>query len=118
MAQVKIMYWKEIPVQVKAAGGDGEISKPLDARFQEAVDAVAMMDGSFTTDEYLDSWQWGEPFESEGAVAEAVDRTVLIFNKGMPENFVSRIRDMHKSNKRDSTPGAIDHWLIGGRNEE
>ena len=35
------------------------MSRQLDARFQEGVDAVAMMDGSMGTDDYLMAWEWG-----------------------------------------------------------
>ena len=35
MARVRIMYWKEIPVQVKADDESGEASAQLDDRFQQ-----------------------------------------------------------------------------------
>ena len=52
MARVRVMYWKEIPVQVQAEDADGRVTRQLDERFQKAVDAVAMIDGSQGTDEY------------------------------------------------------------------
>ena len=45
MARVRVMYWKEIPVQVQAEDADGRLTRQLDERFQKAVDAVAMIDG-------------------------------------------------------------------------
>ena len=59
LAKVRIMYWKEIPVQVQAQDGAGTVSRQLDPRFQEGVDAVAMFDGSAGTDDYLMAWEWG-----------------------------------------------------------
>ena len=53
MARLRVMYWKEIPVQVQAEDDSGRVSRPLDDRFQKAADAVAMKDGSQGTDEYL-----------------------------------------------------------------
>ena len=47
------MYWKEVPVQVQASDENGTVSVPLDGRFQEAADALSMMDGSAGTDQYL-----------------------------------------------------------------
>ena len=37
MAKLRIMYWKEIPIQVQAEDESDTISKQLDGRFQEAV---------------------------------------------------------------------------------
>ena len=53
------MYWKEIPVQVQATDDSETQSRQLEPRFQEAVDAVCMMEGSYGSDEYLDAWEWG-----------------------------------------------------------
>ena len=54
------MYWKEIPVQVQALDDSGVVSRQLDDRFQEGVDAISMLDGSSGSDEYLDAWEWGD----------------------------------------------------------
>ena len=59
------MYWKEIPVQVQTVENGDVVSVPLDDRFQQAVDSISMMEGSFGTDDYLDGWQWGEYCEIE-----------------------------------------------------
>ena len=46
MAIVRLLYWKEIPTQVRVEDESGSISKILDDRFQQGVDTVAMFDGS------------------------------------------------------------------------
>ena len=66
MAKVRVMYWKEIPVQVQAANGPEQVSKPLDERFQQGADAISMFDGSAGTDDYLMAWNWGEYLEGRG----------------------------------------------------
>jgi hypothetical protein len=111
MAKVRVMYWKEIPVQVQAEDEAGQVSRPLDERFQQGVDAISMFDGSSGSDDYLMGWQWGEYVEVEGSAAEAAARAVERFNKGFPQDFVARIRDLHRSGKRDPRPGAVDHWI-------
>ena len=110
-SQTSVLYWKEIPVQVKAENDETAVSLPLDNRFQEAADAVAMMDGSYGGDAYLDAWQWGEPTHSELNPKPAADQLAERFNNGMPEDFVTRIRDLHNAGKRVEKPGAIDHWV-------
>ena len=105
------MYWKEVPVQVQAVDDAGAVSKPLDPRFQEAADAIAMFDGSAGTDEYMMAWEWGPYEESDGPAAAVAEATVARINGGMPLDFVARIRDLHLSGERDPSPGAIDDWM-------
>ena len=110
MARVRVMYWKEIPVQVQAEDESGQVSKPLSSRFQEAVDAVSMFDGSSGGDEYLEAWEWGPYAEVQGSAEATAAATAERLNEGFPQDFVTRIRDMHRSGQRDPSPGAIDHW--------
>ena len=100
-----------MPVQLQATNGSVRISRQLDSRFQEAADAIAMFDGSFGSDAYLEAWEW-VPFEDrEESPESALNRVASKFNDGMPADFVSRIRDMHRNGTRDVSPGAINHWL-------
>jgi hypothetical protein len=112
MARVRVMYWKEIPVQVQAEDATGRVSRQLEDRFQQAADTVAMQDGSQGTDEYLDAWGFG-PYEdhTENAAdaAEAVAREL----ENMPVDFVKKVIDMQRDGTRKPVPGAIDHWALG-----
>lgn len=114
MAKVRVMYWKEIPVQVQAVDDSGQVSKPLDERFQQGADAISMFDGSAGTDDYLMAWNWGEYCEVEGTAEEAATVTAERYNNGFPNDFVSRIRDLQNASERDTSPGAIDGWMSGG----
>ena len=111
VARVRIMYWKEIPAQVQAEDSERKVSKQLDLRFQEAVDAVAMFDGSLGTDDYLSAWGWGPYTEVAGAAQQAADALAERLNRSFPQDLVERIRALHQSGKRDPRPGAIDGWL-------
>lgn len=111
MAKVRIMYWKEIPVQVQAEDESGAASAQLDDRFQQGVDIVAMFDKSYGADEYLMGWQWGEYTEEAGTAQEALARVVDRFNTRFPIDFSDRIRKLHEAGQRDPLPGAIDHWV-------
>lgn len=110
LARIRMMYWKEIPVQVQAQDENGQVSKPLDARFQEAADAIAMFDGSAGTDSYLDSWTTSEFIEQDGTATQVADSVSSKFNENMPADFVARIRDMQKNGDRNEHAGAIDSW--------
>src|SRR5260370_37945457 len=72
------MFWKHIPSQVKAWEGDVQVKRMMPDRFQVAIDAYAMKDGSTDMDAYLDGWRWG-PVEAragrpdEGLAAGGAD---------------------------------------------
>jgi hypothetical protein len=71
----QIVYWRDIPAQVKVKAGRNRAAKPLSERFQVFIDRAAMRAGLFNTDDYLNEWRTGEAFDREGepeAVAEAV----------------------------------------------
>ncbi len=105
------MYWKEIPVQAQAQDERGQSSQPLDRRFQEGIDAIAMFDGSAGTDSYLGGWEWGPYNEAPGTAKEAASALAARYNASFPENFVNVIRDLHRSGGRDARPGALDHLM-------
>ena len=105
------MYWKEIPIQVQAQDGSGTISRQLDSRFQQGVDAVSMFDGSTGSDDYLMAWEWGEFVDVEGAAADAADSLADRLNHGFPVDFVARIRDLEREGQRNPAPGAVDYWI-------
>ena len=111
MAKVRVMYWKEIPVQIQAEDDLGQVSRPLDDRFQQGVDAISMFDGSSGGDDYLMAWEWAEHAEMEGNAEEVAARVAGRYNQGFPDDFVARIRDLHQTGQRDPRPGAVDHWI-------
>ena len=117
VAKVRIMYWKEIPVQVQAQDESGTVSKQLDPRFQEGVDAIAMFDGSSGTDDYLTAWEWGDFSKVDETADEAAENAAGRLDSGFPQDFVARVRDLHRDGKRDPTPGAVDHWTDESREE-
>ena len=70
MATVQILYWFDIPVQVKAVTGRERHSVSLSDRFQEAVDQAAMIVGVIDSDDYTELYEWGKPQEREGSPQE------------------------------------------------
>lgn len=75
MASYQILYWCDIPVQVRASEGRTRQSASLSPRFQEAVDQAAMVVGVIDSDDYTELYVWGEPQERAGSpqeVAKAV----------------------------------------------
>ncbi len=73
MAQLQIVYWRDIPAQVLVkAGRRSQARRELSVRFAEAIDMAAMRSGASETDDYLAEWRRGDPAEvSDDLEAEA-----------------------------------------------
>jgi hypothetical protein len=76
MVTYKILYWQEVPVQIKAEGDDDDVSLELPARFMEHVDHLAAQRGLQDADDYLAQWKWSDEEEREGDSAHAVAETI------------------------------------------
>lgn len=61
MAQLVVVYWRDIPAQVIARAGRASAKHELPTRFALAIDQAAMRAGLTGTDAYLDAWRRGEP---------------------------------------------------------
>lgn len=75
MATYKILYWQEIPSQIRAEDDEEDVTLPLDEKFADQIDKMAAQRGLTGADEYLAQWKWSEEEEREGSareVAEAV----------------------------------------------
>jgi hypothetical protein len=77
MAQLTILYWRDIPSQVVVKAGRAAAKRELPERFIRAIDAAAMRAGASGTDAYLADWRRGDPspcgddLEAEASAAAA-----------------------------------------------
>ncbi len=73
MAQLIIVYWRDIPAQVIVKKGRREqVKVQLTERFEKAIDRAAMRGGARSTDDYLAEWHKADPVEvSDDLQAEA-----------------------------------------------
>jgi hypothetical protein len=63
MAQLTIVYWRDIPAQVVVKAGRNNAKRQLDGRFEAAIDRAAMRAKLRDTDSYLAQWHRGAPEE-------------------------------------------------------
>jgi hypothetical protein len=75
VATYTILYWQEIPSQIKAEDDQDDVRLPLDDRFMERIDQLAVQRGLQGTDDYLAQWRWSDQQEREGT-AEEVARAI------------------------------------------
>jgi hypothetical protein len=73
MATYQILYWHDIPVQVRAKDAGGRAGAELPARFQEAIDQAAMAAGLIGSNDYTEAFRWGEQQERAGTAREVAD---------------------------------------------
>lgn len=89
MADLIVVYWREIPAQVIVKKGRQNAKRELSLRFTEAIDMAAMRSGAGDTDAYLAEWRKADPVpvgddleaEADKAMAEieaAYDRERLV----------------------------------------
>jgi hypothetical protein len=75
VAIYKILYWQEVPTQIKVEDDVEDLSVMLDDRFMKLIDILAAKRGLQDADDYLAQWKWSDEQERDGTaqqVAEAV----------------------------------------------
>jgi len=73
MATYKVLYWQEIPSQIKAEDELDELTVPMPDRFQERIDLMAARRGLQESDAYLAQWRWSDEEHREGPAEEVVE---------------------------------------------
>jgi len=64
MAQLQIVYWRDIPASLIVKSGRRNMAKrELSLRFTEAIDMCAMRTGAAETDDYLAEWRKSDPVD-------------------------------------------------------
>ena len=70
MAEVTIVYWRDIPAQIIVGKGRSGSKVKLTERFEQAIDRCAMKIGAKDADAYLAEWRKAAPFTVDGDPAE------------------------------------------------
>jgi hypothetical protein len=73
MTLYRILYWQEVPSQIKADDGVDEVTVPLSSKFMERIDQLAGQRGLQQSDDYLAQWKWSEDEEREGSAEEVAE---------------------------------------------
>ncbi len=76
MALFQILYWQEIPSQVKVWDDFDEVKIELPQRFIAKIDSSAQIQGLAGNDDYLAQWKWSDEEEREGTAQEVADQVI------------------------------------------
>jgi len=69
-SKYQILYWQDIPSQVKAWDNYDEVKLDLPHRFADRIDAEAQRLGVAKGDDYINQLKWGDELERVGAPGE------------------------------------------------
>jgi methanogenic corrinoid protein MtbC1 len=84
MVKFQILYWKDIPSQVKAWDDFNEIKIELPQRFSVRIDALAQSKGLTSTDDFLSQWKWSDEQERNGSAREVAETVKNELEKKFP----------------------------------
>jgi hypothetical protein len=73
MTTYRVLYWQEIPTQIKAEDDMDDVTVMLDDKFMQQVDILAAKRGLQSADDYLAQWKWTEEEERQGSAQEVAD---------------------------------------------
>ena len=73
MTRYKILFWQEIPTQIKAEDESDDVTVALDGKFMAQVDILAARRGLQSSDDYLAQWKWSDEEEREGSASEVAE---------------------------------------------
>jgi hypothetical protein len=85
MADLIVVYWRDIPAQVIVKKGRASAKRELPLRFTEAIDMAAMRSGAAETDAYLAEWRRADPVpvgdDLEAEAQEALERIDAAYDR-------------------------------------
>ena len=73
MAFYQILYWQDIPSQIKVWDDFDEIKIEMPPKFMVKIDSEAKAQGLVDEDSYLNQWRWSEEQERLGTVEEVAE---------------------------------------------
>ena len=76
MAELIVVYWRDIPAQVIVKKGRTSAKRELSLRFTEAIDMAAMRSGAAETDAYLAEWRKAPPVPVSDELEAEADKAV------------------------------------------
>ena len=91
MADLIVVYWRDIPAQVIVRKGRQNAKRELPLRFTEAIDMCAMRVGASDTDAYLAEWRRADPVEVAGELEAEAETAAAKFERDYPRDRLVRL---------------------------
>lgn len=100
MADLVIVYWRDIPAQVIVKQGRKSAKRELSQRFAEAIDMAAMRSGAADTDAYLEEWRRAAPVAVGDDLEAEADKAAADLEAAWPRD---RLVALVQAGGRDGT---------------
>jgi len=100
MADLVIVYWRDIPAQVIVRKGRQSAKRELPPRFAEAIDMAAMRGGASESDAYLAEWRRTAPIAVGDDMEKEAERAATGLDAEYPP---SRLAALAAAGGKDST---------------
>ncbi len=98
LSKYQIIYWRDIPAQIKVKAGRQRAGQPLSNRFPVAIDEAAMRAGLTGSDDYLTQWRNGEWQERDGELDEVANALLAEVEAAYPPE---RLRALIQQNGQE-----------------
>jgi cobalamin-dependent methionine synthase I len=86
-SQYQILYWQDIPSEIKVWDDFDEIKINLPARFTERIDASAQKQGLISQDAYSAHYRWSDAVERPGSPREVAEALKTELEAKFPDGF-------------------------------
>lgn len=86
MADLIVVYWRDIPAQVIVKKGRTSAKRELSLRFTEAIDMCAMRSGAAETDDYLAEWRKADPIPVSDDLDAEADKAAADLEAAYPKD--------------------------------
>ena len=93
MADLIIVYWRDIPAQVIVKKGRQNAKRELPLRFTEAIDMCAMRTGAGETDDYLAEWRKADPIPVGDDLEAEADKALADYRREIRPRAAGRSRE-------------------------
>lgn len=91
MAQLTVVYWRDIPAQVIVKSGRKNAKVQLSERFEKAIDRAAMRAKMHGSDAYLEQWRRGAPQDCGDDLEAEADAAAKQIEADYDESRLNRL---------------------------
>ncbi len=100
MANLVVVYWRDIPAQVIARAGRQKAARALSQRFEKAIDSAAMGSGAKDAEAYLEEWRKSDPLPCSLDLEAEVEALAAKLEGEYPAD---RLRALIRNRGREAT---------------
>lgn len=91
MTRYQIIYWRDIPVQVKVRDDRARLSRPLSSRFQKTVYRAAYRAKAINGSEYIQEWRPSDWVELDNGAEDVLTAVTAELESAYSDERLDRL---------------------------